>query len=77
MAAIAVGSASAEAVEGKSERMREKVWDTTCGGTEVQTMQTTEMVADGVEETTADPAIAAGEVVVEATNFMPPADPQL
>ena len=31
-------------------------------------MQTTEMVAEGVEETTADPAIAAGEVVVEATN---------
>ena len=66
--AVATGAiGSIEAVEGTPERMREKVWDTTCGGTEVQTVQTAEMVAEGVEETAADPAIA-GEVVVEAAD---------
>ena len=64
--AVATGAiGSLEAVKGATERMREKVGDTALGGTGVQTVQTTEIVAEGVEETAADPAIA-GEVVVEA-----------
>jgi hypothetical protein len=47
----------AEAEKGETERMREKVGDTALGGIGVQPMQTTEMVAEGVEETSADPAI--------------------
>ena len=64
VAAATVGGAEAE--KGETERMREKVGDTALGGTGVQTVQTTEMVVEAVEETTVDPEIA-GEMVVEAT----------
>ena len=64
VATAAVGSA--ETIQTKSERLRQKSEDTTCGGSEVQTAQTAGMAADAVEETTVDPA-AAGDVVGEAT----------
>ena len=59
VATAAVGSA--KAIQAKSERLKEKVRDTTCGGSEVQTTQTAhtaEMAAEAVEETTVDPATA-------------------